>query len=756
MRLSINFSGGLAVYGIAFLLYGPPAAPDYATPCGNQPASWSTNYPGEWINLCACVQNASLGSYNAEVCRGGFCGFLMELLVDWGLQDIRCTVVGQLNSLIGGALKSLLGTLPISAMEELGACGTPNYNLGIYPELCASGSLGYSYNYSQGGAGLNLFLDTAIQVTTQNSCVIGTCPQYPTQVAASICGDTTASTNVHNCLPNLNNYDIGVFVQQETINELLYMAWTQGYLCQSFNIPREVAQIIIPGVRQLFPSSTTVRVEFRPVCTNPTPTFSTGAGSSFTISIPEFRVRFTATPPSGPAQDLFDLRVSANASGVLQRVIGGCHPNDTLCQTNPTFRCRRCTGVGSCTTDLISYGGGWLQITNFQVDPVVFGVASLNPSINLTPPYTEIGDLIGNLLGGLLDNAALRTRIYDLFIVPLQISGLVNTFGFAHNALVVNLDLPDPFCLNFILDFGNFAPTADVIRKMAKDNYWPVSLSPLSKILESGEITEEQYNEILKELDKQKEQNFIRTFISVYETDEKGNRLGTYAEDSKFVDIKVPFRSKQVKVKLKAEPVGFYPDGTSEIKFAWKRKNGYFWYNIDGDEFYFKPLTRNEEIELFAFVQQKYEPNEPPKSFILAYDKFPAILRVKKGLLDGNIVGPDKVVGGKEYYFEVKPEVEALYYSTDGGNSWSERIEGSRFKVLFPENLTSVEILVEIEKGDEKGYITKVVKIEEQKKGCGSLFGIIPIFGMIFFSIFSRISNNSSKRGDKYVSVLPL
>ncbi|MEM4326291.1 MAG: hypothetical protein QXU40_03240, partial [Candidatus Pacearchaeota archaeon] len=748
MRLSVNFSGGLAVYNIAFLLYGEAGSP-YSTACGIQAANWKTSYPGEWLNLCACVQDATLGSYNAEVCRGGFCGFLMELLIDLGIQDIKCTVVGQINSILGGGLKSLMGVLPISAMESLGACGTNQYNLGIYPEFCAGRSLGYSWNYSNGGAGAVFFMDLGIQITSPDVCVIGACPPYPTQVPLSICGNTSTATNVHNCLPNNNLYDVGVFVQQEAINELLYLAWTQGYLCQSFNIPPEVAKVIIPGVRQIFPSSTTVRAELRPVCTSPTPTFQTGAGSSFTINIPEFRVRFTATPSVGPSQDLFDLQVAATIGGQLGYTTSSCHPLDTLCASNPMFRCRRCTGVGSCTTDLIPYGPGWLQITNFSADPSVFGVVSLHPQINLTPPYTEIGDLIGNLLGGLLDQAALRTRIFDLIVVPLRLQSLIN-FGFFNNALVATLDLPDPFCLNFILDFGNFGPNLQMLRMMVENGYWPISVSPASYTLENKEITEEEYENILKEFRKDKEENKIRTFISVYETDQGGTRLGTYAENSKFVDIKVPFSSKGVKIKLKAEFDGFFPDGSSEVKFAWKRRNGYFWNKIDGDEFYFKPLTRYEEIELFAFLKLKSEPGELPKELIVAYDKFPAVLRVKKGTLESEIVGPDKVKSAQMIWFEVRPDVDGLYYSIDGGNTWSERIEGSRFSVVFPEHLTFAELQVLTEKGDEMGFSTKLVRLEKsEKKGCGSLFGLEKIFGFLFgyvFFLYSRKKRTNERK----------
>lgn len=746
MRLSINFSGGLALYNIAFLLYGPQASP-YFTACGIQAGTWKYAYPGEWINLCACVQDATLGSYNSEVCRGGFCGFIMEFLIDSGIQDIRCTVVDQVNSILGGGLKSLMGTLPISAMEKLGACNTTQYNLGIYPEFCAGRSLGYSWNYNNGGAGAVIFMDLGIQITSPDACVIGTCPAYPTQVPASICGNTGAATNVHNCLPNNNSYDIGVFVQQEAINELLYLAWTQGYLCQGFNIPPEVAKIIIPGIRQIFPSSTTVRAELRPVCTNPTPTFQTGAGSSFTINIPEFRVRFIATPSVGPSQDLFDLRVQATIGGQLGYTTVGCHPLDTLCASNPTFRCRTCTGVGSCSTSLIPYGPGWLQIVNFFADPVVFGVVSLHPQINLTPPYTEIGDLIGNLLGGLLDMGALRTRIFDLIVVPLRLQSLIS-FGFFNNALVATLDLPDPFCLNFILDFGNFAPDLQVLRMMVDKGYWPGSVSPASYMLESGEITKEEYEKILNEFRKDKEENKIRTFISVYETDEKGARLGTYAEDSKFVDIKVPFASKGVKIKLKAEFDGFFPDDSSEVKFAWKRRNGYFWNRIDGDEFYFKPLTRQEEIELFAFVKLKSQPGELPKEFIVAYDKFPAVLRVKKGILEAELVGPDKVKLEQPVLFELKPDVEGLYYSIDGGNTWSQRIEGSKFSISFPEHLTLVDLQILFEKGDEMGFLTKLIILDKDgKKGCGSLFGLEKILGLFGYVFFLHIRKRRQKTG---------
>lgn len=740
IRVGISFGSGIVINGMAFLIYGPNAAPGFFTACNASAGSWKPQYPGEWINLCACVRNASFPNYNFQVCDFGFlniCGTLMEWFT--GADDVRCQIVNQLNGVLGNALSSLMGTGGggISAMVSLGACNTNSYNLGIYPEFCAGGSLAYSHNFSTGGAGLNIFLDTAVQITQQNSCVIGNCLQYPTQVPASVCGDTSAASNVHNCLPNVNSYDIGLYVQQETINELLYLAWTQGYLCSlSFNIPPEVSKILIPGLRQIFPGSTTVNMQFRPVCTNPTPTFQTGGGSTFSINIPEFRMRFTALPTGSPAQALFDLQASANISGSLQRVIGGCHPLDTLCATNPTFRCRTCTGVGACSTSNIPYGGGWLQVANFSLDTNVFGVISLNPAFNMTPPYTEIGDLIGNLLGGLLDQAALLTRIYNLFVVPLRISSLVH-FGFANNALIATLDLPDPFCLNFILEFGNFAPDAAILAAMVEDNYWPDSVSPLKYMLESGEIGEDEYNRIIEEIKRTEEENKIRTTISVYEVDGGGRRLGTYAEDVKFVDIKIPFSSKGVKVKVKSELIGFYPDGSSEVKFGWRRKNGYFWYNIEGDEFYFKPLTRQEEIEIFAYVQRKYEADELPEALILEYDKIPAVLRVRKGMLDVTVVGPDRVRGGRVYDFEVKPEVEALYYSIDGGNSWSERIEGSRFSVSFPEQSTVVEIQVQVEKGEEMGFSIKSVKVEPTR-GCGSLFGIIPFLGILVYSISLR------------------
>lgn len=739
IRASIRFDY-LAILSMGFLVYGPADSP-YITFCGTLPGSYKRGYPGEWLHLCACVQDVGLGSRNAEVCRADglpfdICGSIIEDTMED--EKFRCTVARQLNNTLRGAIGSLSGTLPVSAMESLGACDTTDYDLGIYPEMCAGASLNYSYDYLNGGAGLILFFDVAARVMNQDSCVIGQCPQYPTQVPASICGNTSAGTNVHNCLPDLANYDIGLFIQQEVINQLLYIAWTQGYLCQSFNIPPEVAKVIIPGLRQIFPASTTVRVTLVPVCTNPTPTFQTGGGSSFTLNIPEFRVRFTATPPAGPAQNLFELQVSANISGFFQRVTGGCHPLDVICQANPTFRCRRCTSVGQCQIHYIPYGGGWLQITNFQADPTVFGVVSMNPAINLTPPYTEIGDLIGNLLGGLLDQAALRTRIYNLVLVPLRIESLVNAFGFYHNALVVNLDLPDPFCLNFLLEFGNFAPDAQTLERMLRDNYWPSAVSPLSYMLESGEISEEEYNRLYEFFRKDREESDLKTYISVYEVGSGGERLGTYAEYARSVSIRIPFGSRGVRVKLKAEFKDFYPDGSSEVRFAWRRKNGYFWYNIDGDEFFFRPITRYEEIELFAFLEMKSRPGELPKNFIVAYDKFPAVLVVQRGLLEGRIIGPDRVRSERLVTFEVRPEVDGLYYSVDGGESWIGRIDGSRFSVSFPKHLDEVELQVVVEKGKEIGFLTKRVKVEGERKGCGHVFDLISLGGLITYALVRR------------------
>ncbi|MEM5854375.1 MAG: hypothetical protein QW228_08475 [Candidatus Aenigmatarchaeota archaeon] len=734
----------LILFSHAFFVYGPSSQP-YNTVCGVVPSTYKRDYPGEWINICGCIWNTLLIplTFSATVCRGGFFTDLLDWLASLFTFLVVCDLQRSLNGAVGNLLKNL-GVFPLSIMEKMGACSGNNFDIGVYPELCAGSSLGYSINglvpilgALNGGSGINVFLDFQERMNTKNSCVIGSCPQYPTQVPASICGNTSSASNVHNCLPDSNSYDIGVYVQQELINELLYLGWTQGYLCQSFKIPPEVAKIVIPGIRQIFPSSTTVTVKFIPVCTNPTPTFQTGGGSSFTINIPEFMVEFTASPSVGPPTNLFDLRVSANVNGVLGRVAGGCHPLDTLCATNPTFKCKRCTAPGVCSTTNIPYGGGWLQITNFSVDTQVFGVIGLNPNINMTPPYTEIGDLIGNLLGGILDQGALRLRIYDLFVVPLVVNNIVS-FGFQNNAFVTTLDLPDPLCLNFLLEPGMFSPFAHSLNNIMRYE-WPKSLSITDYMLENGEITEEEYKGIIEQFHKRREENFVKTFISVYETDIKGNRLGTLSEDTRFAEVRVPFRQGGVKIKLRAEIQGFYPDGTSEVKFAWKRKNGYFWYNIDGDEFYFKPITRYEEIELLAFVKQKSEPGKPPRELILASDNFPALLRIRKGTLDGEILGPEEVIGGEPVSFEIKPQVDAVYYSIDGGETWSPSIDGSRFSVRFPENLTLVELQVLLEKGEEMGFLTKFIRIEGKgRRGCGSLFGLLPIFGTIAYVLARR------------------
>ncbi len=752
IRVDIVFPG-LNIYGIAFLLYGPSGSP-FFTACGSQAGTWKVNYPGEWLNLCACAQNANVFGADPDICDFGFlnvCGMIADLFI--GEEEVRCQVVGLVNDVLGGAISnSLGGTLPISAMEALGACNTTAYDLGIYPEFCAGGSLGYSGSYSTGGRGINLFTDLAVRVNTPNSCVLGTCPQYPTQANLSICSNTGAATNVHNCLPNLNNYDIGIFISEESINQLFYLLWTQGYLCQSFILPESVAKIVIPGIRQIFPTTPTVQVSFIPVCTNPTPRFTT-SGNTFFINIPELRVRFRACNTPACATQLFDMQVRLDIQGQLQAVQGGCHPLDTLCQQNPTFRCRRCNNNG-CWTDYIPYGGGWLQLSNVIINPDVFGITNTHPQINLTPPFTEIADVIGNLLNGYLDQGLITTRIYNLILVPLRIQSLT-AFGFMNNALVARLDLPDPFCLNFILDFGNFAPSADTLYRMVKDGFWPISVSPATYLLNSGEITLEEFEKLTAHPETE---NKINTLISVYEIGKNGERLAPKAENSKTIEIRIPALSKGVEIKALAEFSGFYPDENSEVHIVWKRKDGYMWNAMPNGVLKYRPINPYEEIEILAYVKKKYDP-ENPQEIILAYDTKPAILRVIRGVLEGKVVGPDKVKAGETMEFEITPNVEKVSYSIDGGKSWVGPILNSKFSVYFPYGLTEAKLDVIFIRGEEEGYASKTITVEEGTGMCGSMLGLLGIFLIILPAALLMIrkyrngKNGKSNNGHNHVRI---
>jgi hypothetical protein len=445
-------------------------------------------------------------------------------------------------------------------MELIGACNTNAYHIGMYPEFCAGQSLGYPWNYANGGAGLVIFSDMTWQLGAAASCVAGgPCPQYPTSVPSTPC-----KSSPQTCLP-ASGYDVGIYVDQELINELFYVFWSQGLLCYTFTLSPDQAWMLIPGIRQVVGSPTAVDVSFIPVC-NPTPQFST-SGGTFTLNIPRFYLRFRT---AGGTQ-LFDVQMRMTISGQLGYNTTTCHPLDPLCGS--TFRCKRCYSWG-CQDEYVPYGPGYLQITNITIAPVVEDIVNRHPQINATPPYTEIADVIAVLLNGLIDNAAIRTRIYNLLgLLPLKMDLPEFYIGFQNNALVARLTLPKPLCINFILEFGQFSPQIG---------------------LDSSE-----FSEIPPDF-----QNTPKPKVETIVVPEENGRISpesiNYQEEKREYVIN---SDEPIRFKVKSKIDNFYPDENSSVELLWRYEGGYMWHKIENGEFYFKPVSEIT-VEIFTAVRQ--------------------------------------------------------------------------------------------------------------------------------------------------------
>jgi hypothetical protein len=695
-------------YNIAFLFYGPNAAP-FMTPCGSPATQWHGGHPGEWIDLCACNQDVSFGSYNVSFCDWGFlnlCGIIASFVINRQRDNVRCTVSRQLNSLLSGALKSFLADVfPLSAMELLGACSTNAYHIGFYPEICAGRSLGYPWDYWNGGAGLVLFVDMTWQLGTPSSCVAGSpCPTYPTSVPSTPC-----KSSPQTCLP-ASGYDIGIYVDQGLINELFYVFWSQGLLCYTFRLSPDQAWMLIPGLRQVVGSPTAVDVSFIPVC-NPTPQFST-SGGTFTLTIPRFYLRFRT---AGGTQ-LFDIQMRMTISGQLGYAVP---PNcasqpvpDPLCGS--TFRCKRCYSWG-CQDEYVQYGPGYLQITNITIDPVVEDIVNRHPQINATPPYTEIADVIAVLLDGLINNALIRTRIYNLLgILPLKMDLPGFYIGFQNNALVARLTLPRPLCINFLLEFGQFSPQIGLASSEFSEIPPDFQIAPKPKV-ETIVIPEENGRIFPESINYQEEKREY-----VINSDEP------------------------IRFKVKSKIDNFYPDENSSVELLWRYEGGYMWHKIENGEFYFKPVSETT-VEIFTAVRHL------PSGVYTIVDENPVKIKVKKGI-QGKIEGPDKLRPGELGVFEVKADYENLEisYGVDDGD-FTRFLPTRTIKLRFEEGGKHT-LKVILKSGEKYGVVSKEIEVEgEPAKGCGgpglpfglSLTGIFAIF---FLTIGKRKKVKNGKK----------
>jgi hypothetical protein len=693
-------------YNIAFLFYGPNSAP-FSTPCGSPPTQFHRGHPGEWIDLCACNQDVSFGNYDSTYCDWGICGALADLIENFQRDTVRCTVSRQLNSLLSGALKSFLADVfPLSAMQLIGACNTNAYHIGFYPEICAGRSLGYIWDYWNGGAGLVLFADMTWQLGTASSCVAGgPCPMYPTSVPSTPC-----KSDPRICLPDSRisgnpTYDIGIYVDQQLINELFYVFWSQGLLCYTFTLSPDQAWMLIPGLRQVVGSPTAVEVSFIPVC-NPTPQFST-SGGTFTLTIPRFYLRFRT---AGGTQ-LFDIQMRMTISGQLGYVIQ-CHPLDTLCGSQ--FRCKRCYSSG-CVDQYVQYGPGYLQITNVTIDPVVEDIVNRHSQINASPPYTEIADVIAVLLDGLINNALIRTRIYNLLgLLPLKMDLPGFFIGFQNNALVARLTLPRPLCINFLLEFGQFSPQIGLASSEFSEIPPDFQIAPKPKVEtivvpeENGRISPESIN---------------------------------YQEEKREYVIN---SDEPIRFKVKSKIDNFYPDENSSVELLWRYEGGYLWHKIENGEFYFKPVSETT-VEIFTAVRHL------PSGVYTIVDENPVKIKVKKGI-QGKIEGPDKLRPGELGVFEVKADYENLEisYGVDDGD-FTRFLPTRTIKLRFEEGGKHT-LKVILKSGEKYGVVSKEIEVEgEPAKGCGgpglpfglSLTGIFAIF---FLTIGKRKKVKNGKK----------
>ena len=733
VRVQIN---NLSLFNLAFLIYGPTTVP-FSTACGSPATSWKTGHPGEWLDLCACNQDVQFTSGgDPDFCDFGFlniCGFLTDIFV--GADETRCQLNKQINNLIGTALKSALSsTLPISAMEKLGACSLSNWDIGIYPEFCAGGSLGYSYNYSTGGAGILLFADAAARITAKASCVLGTCPNFPSQVASSSCKGSPQT-----CFPNAPGYNVGIYVDQEFINELIHVFWSHGFLCYNFTIPWDTAKIIIPGIRQAIAIPEPVRIEVHPVCTNPTQTFST-VGSQFIFNIPAvsgnggLKLRFITANTN---TQLFDIDLGAVISGNLGFTTAGCHSADTLCSSNPTFKCWVCSG-GSCSWQNIPYGPGYFTLTGITIDPQVVSISNTHPTIG-TPANTDIADLLvvvlDGVIGGTAGSTQIATRMYDLFrILPIKLDA-INFFGFANNAFLLRYNL-NPFCMNFVLDFGNFAPPAWKLIEKGQ------LLAP-KELLEMGEISQEEFEKLSAPRIKTQEE--IETIVEPIR--ENGRRIRVYSESSTQLVVR-SFDGGPVRFRVSSAFPKPLTEGSKVKCFWWKIPQGAIWFPVKNGELRYKALNREEEIEVFCAVEEFNEKGGP---FYNIVDQTPIRIKIQNGL-KGVIMGPEKIYAGQNYEFYITIEdadfksskVDAVSFSLDGVK-FSEFIPGNKFSTSFQE-AGKYKIQVIFESGEYSGYAEKEIEVIGPKgAGCGGLPGIsffIPliIFPSMFFAL-KKLSN---------------
>jgi len=701
----------IRAFNIAFLFYGPNLPP-FMTPCANNPPAASQfvgGHPGEWIDICACNQDLSIGSYDSTYCNWGFlnlCGILADIVENFQRDTVRCILARELNSLVSGALRSFLAnTFPLSAMEKLGACNTNAYHIGIYPEFCAGRSLGYPWNYWSGGAGLVFFLDMTWQLGTPSSCVAGApCPDYPPTVPSTPC---KASPQI--CLPPSSppySYDIGVYVDQELINELFYVFWSRGLLCYSFTLSPDQAWMLIPGIRQVVGSPTPVAVSFIPAC-NPPPQFSTSAGT-FILTIPRFYLRFRTVDGT----QLFDVQMRMTISGQLGYNRTTCYYLDPLCGS--TFRCKRCYSWG-CQDEYVQYGPGYLQITNITIDPVVEAIVNTHPQINASPPYTEIADVIAVLLNGLIDNSLIRTRIYNLLgILPLKMDTTGFYIGFQNNALVARLVLPRPLCINFILEFGEFSPQIGLASSEFSEIPPDFQIAPKPKVEtivvpeENGRISPESIN---------------------------------YQEEKREYLIN---SDEPIRFKVKSKIDNFYPDENSSVELLWRYEGGYMWHKIENGEFYLKPVSETT-VEIFTAVRHT------PSGVYTIVDENPVKIKVKKGI-QGKIEGPDKLRPGELGVFEVKADYENLEisYGVDDGD-FTRFLPTRTIKLRFKEGGKHT-LKVILKSGEKYGVVSKEIEVEgEPAKGCGgpglpfglSLSGIFAVF---FLTIGKRKKVKNGKK----------
>jgi hypothetical protein len=342
-------------------------------------------------------------------------------------------------------------------------------------------------------------------------------------------------------------------------------------------------------------------------------------------------------------------------------------------------------------------------------------IVNRHPAINANPPYTEIADVIAVLLNGLIDNALIRIRIYNLLgILPLKMDLSGFYIGFQNNALVARLTLPRPLCINFILEFGEFSPQIGLASSEFSEIPPDFQIAPKPKVEtivvpeENGRISPESIN---------------------------------YQEEKREYVIN---SDEPIRFKVKSKIDNFYPDENSSVELLWRYEGGYMWHKIENGEFYLKPVSEIT-VEIFTAVRHL------PSGVYTIVDENPVKIKVKKGL-HGKIEGPDKLRPGELGVFEVKADYENLEisYGVDDGD-FTRFLPTRTIKLRFEEGGKHT-LKVILKSGEKYGVVSKEIEVEgEPAKGCGgpglpfglSLTGIFAIF---FLTIGKRKKVKNGKK----------